>query len=397
MLQAKLNTGKLVTLYGRTKSEIEWLRKHRQFYCPTCNSKVMIKAGTKSIPHFSHYSTADCPSSEGGEGEYHEKGKLALFQWLQNQGLQVSLEEYIPQIQQRPDIYLQYKEKKIAIEYQCARIPIHTIQQRTNGYIKVGIMPVWILGVNHLKRKSKNVIQVDQFIQQFIHVYPRKRLSVIYFFDPHTNHLIHATDLFPIKHSRVIANLTIKKLHTIPFLQLFNLTRANPLCMLEEWKKAKFKFRMHQPRRVYGKERAWYQWLYLKGTHWEKLPSSIYLPVSSPYLLDTEPWNWQSRICLEIIEPLAIGDSFSLNNCYNLLRKSITRQTFPLINSSNDPILEYLHLLSLLQILRPTTPNKFIKCKQLVFHATLEDALKGDELLMEYLCKNFQANHEHDS
>src|SRR5690625_1270712 len=97
MLQAKSHQGVIVTLATLTKAEIERQKAEQQFYCPVCNRQVIIKAGSRMIPHFAHKSTLHCPSSEGGEGAYHEKGKLLLYQWLKSQHLQVELEAHLPE------------------------------------------------------------------------------------------------------------------------------------------------------------------------------------------------------------------------------------------------------------------------------------------------------------
>src|SRR5690625_6633327 len=86
---------------------------------------------------------------------YHEKGKLLLYQWLKSQQLHVELEPYLKEIKQQPDILLLLQGKIIAIEYQCARIPIRDIQRRNNGYKQRGIIPIWILGAKQFKRQGK--------------------------------------------------------------------------------------------------------------------------------------------------------------------------------------------------------------------------------------------------
>src|SRR5699024_504947 len=122
MLQAKSHHGILVTLATVTIAEIERQKAEQKFYCPDCEGQDIIKAGYRMIPHFAHKSTLHWPPSEDGEGPYHEKGKLLFYQWLKSQHRQVELEAHLPEIHQRPDLLLIINEKKIAIEFQCARI-----------------------------------------------------------------------------------------------------------------------------------------------------------------------------------------------------------------------------------------------------------------------------------
>src|SRR5690625_2465352 len=141
MLQAKTKFGKTVLLASLTKEEREIARR-QSFYCPTCKKRVIVKAGPKVIPHFAHYQATNCTAS-GGEGTYHEQGKLLLFQWLRRQRLAVQLEKYLPAINQRPDLLLTINQRQIAIEFQCSRVPSRQIRQRNQGYKQAGIIPLW--------------------------------------------------------------------------------------------------------------------------------------------------------------------------------------------------------------------------------------------------------------
>src|SRR5699024_9228468 len=134
----------------KSTKEITILRKEK-FYCPQCLERVMIRAGPKTIPHFAHHRHSNCPSHKG-ESEYHETGKLILFQWLKQQQLHVQLEAFLPGIKQIPDILVTINNKRIAIEFQCSKIRVSDIIQRNKGYEKLKIIPIWILGEKLLKR-----------------------------------------------------------------------------------------------------------------------------------------------------------------------------------------------------------------------------------------------------
>src|SRR5690625_1757035 len=169
MLQAQSKDGKFITLANLKKSEIEFHRKVSKFFCPTCKQPVMIKSGSKTIPHFAHYPNTNCPANTYGEGPYHKKGKLLLYRWLKKQKLNVSLEKYIPKINQQPDLFLTINEKKIAIEYQCSKISAQEILTRNRGYLNAGIQPIWILGANLFRRKTAYHLRLDQFTLKFVH------------------------------------------------------------------------------------------------------------------------------------------------------------------------------------------------------------------------------------
>jgi len=77
MLQAKTKNGQLIVPAQLTKAELEHIR-HKDFYCPVCKSKVILKAGPQVIPHFARYAKHRCPSSMRGESIYDQQGKFLL-------------------------------------------------------------------------------------------------------------------------------------------------------------------------------------------------------------------------------------------------------------------------------------------------------------------------------
>lgn len=386
MLRAKSNTGEFITLALLTPVEIDECRKNQQFYCPVCEERLMIKAGTRVIPHFAHYSKVECSSYKGGEGAYHEKGKLYLYKWLKSQKLEVELEPYLQEIKQQPDLLLTLHDKKIAIEFQCARITIGQIQGRNEGYKRAGIIPIWILGANRLKRQGKYHLKVDQFTHQFIHQFSQNFPQRLFYFCPDILQLLTFQDMYQTSIRQAVGQLKFKKLYQMKFTDLFIKSPFLKESLYQLWKREKRKFRISTGKQLYGRELAWQQWLYLKQTHLEYLPSMIYLPISAQYRMKSSPWDWQSRLCLDIIDPLPVGNLFTFNRCKNLLSKHLHQQNyFPLIQSTKHPVHQYLHLLEQLQIIQRQSPEQFIKVGKIPFYNQIEQAVTGDEQMMDKL------------
>lgn len=393
MLQAKMLNGRLVVAAELTRAEMAQLRRNRtKFFCPECHHEVIVKAGTQVTPHFAHRSLSQC-SLGGGEGEYHQRGKLLLYRWLKSQGLQVTLEQHIPEIDQRPDLYLRINDKQIAIEYQCAKISTKEIHQRNAGYRRAGITPIWIIGAKRLNRRGSCHFKFDQMTLQLVHQFTSRVPQTVYYFCPLTLHLIRLSDLHFIQPNRLIAKLKTNGLDRFTFKDFFQTDSFEKTDLFRLWKKEKKYFRLQPRARAFGAQLSWLQWLYLKQTHIESLPSIIHLPISSQYKMKTPVWNWQSRLCLEIIDPLKEGTSFTLKRCEVLLRHHIHSPAyFTLIQPANHPIREYLDLLVQLGILKKQKDKEYIKTGPLAFHRHLEEALVQDEKLMERLCN--AARHE---
>ncbi|HLQ72084.1 MAG TPA: hypothetical protein VK142_09805, partial [Bacillota bacterium] len=97
-------------------------------------------------------------------------------------------------------------------------------------------------------------------------------------------------------------------------------------------------------------------------------------------------WDWQSRICLDIIHPYAIGDEFSYTDCKQLLNRNMGRASYyPLMKMEIDPIQEYLDFLVKEGTIRQISDLRYKKVKHISFYSTLDRSMEGDRLLMDAL------------
>lgn len=384
MLQAKRVDGTTIMLTTYSREEIEKMRKEEVFYCPTCHEQVIIKAGTKVIPHFAHRQQSTCVSN-GGEGYYHQQGKLMLYDWLKRQGMNVSLEVFLADINQRADIILQIKDRTIAIEYQCSVIEAEVIKQRSIGYKRIGITPIWILGANLFERIGKNDIKVNQMMLQCMHQFAKMDNLHLYFFCPQTLQLAKLQNIYLTTVTKASANILMQKLPHIRFTYLFSQPKSNDT-IYKWWLKEKRHFRLRRRHHLYGQERRFHQWLYHVGTHVEHLPSIIYLPTKTQMKMKSPPWDWQSRICMDIIHPLPIGQTFTITNCIKYLRPYLlANDHYPLLHADKHPIKEYLNQLQTLRVIKKVSPQKYKKLKSITFYNHIEEALEGDKLVIQEL------------
>lgn len=133
----------------------------RQCYCPGCGEKVVFKQGMINQAHFAHKNQSLCQTFSEGETDAHIEGKLLIYEWLKKESIQVELEAYLPELNQRPDLLIQYKGKPIAIEYQCSPISKEKIRSRTEGYVHNRMKVIWILGEKLKIKKSLTTRQYD--------------------------------------------------------------------------------------------------------------------------------------------------------------------------------------------------------------------------------------------
>ena len=125
----------------------------KQLVCPGCRQTVIFKHGKSRIPHFSHKSNAICSGFSENESQAHLQGKLTFQQQLKAMSKAAVLEHYLPEIEQRADVYL--PSQKLTLEYQCSPISFSELSRRTTNYKSLGIEVVWILGDRHLNATKR--------------------------------------------------------------------------------------------------------------------------------------------------------------------------------------------------------------------------------------------------
>lgn len=372
------------SLYHMSPKAIQDAREE-SFYCPVCRSPLQIRAGTKVIPHFAHLRKSGCELAKGGESEKHEKGKWAIYKWLQNQGFNVKLEHYLERIKQRPDIWLEINKKRIAIEYQCAQIPIKHIIKRTASYRKEGIIPFWILGHEHFQRAGSNQIFLNEFTRTFLYYWSSS--YHLFFFDPFNESFIHLSHMRPGVGRFTFANIAIHSLQNLTFSHLLSTTESfqnQTKLYFNHWAN-----QWNQNRTVYRKqvnsvERHYRQYLYLKGEHFSLIPSACFLPVKGQIHLSTKPFIWQTRLICDYFTPLPLGSPITFP------AKTLTPTPNGYIP---DLYQQYLIILAQLNIIEKTGKNIFIKNKEINFHKRMEDALEDDRRTLECL-KKLQENNK---
>ncbi|CDQ40638.1 competence protein CoiA [Virgibacillus salexigens] len=387
MLQAITHQGDQIIIAAKSHAAIQKLKASNQkYYCPVCHSEVRIRAGTEVIPHFAHHANAKCFSIEGGEGEYHEQGKLMIYQWLEKQQLDVKLEPYLSLIKQRPDMLVEIGNKQIAIEFQCATIPKEVINNRSKGYQSSGIQPIWIIGANQLKRITATTLRISPFLLSMMHQFPSSTSNKLFFFCPDTKQFVIAQHVFIINKRSAIAKFRVRQLMKTTIVDLFREKLLADQELLSLWMREKEKFRT-KPIHVSRLGHLWQQWLYRNQTSIIYLPSIIHLPVESQYFMKTPLWIWQSKLVMEYLVKISVGSYLERSRINDLFQSEdhYSKKDFPLIYQVKDPINQYLQLLCKLGIIKQYNLSLYKKQKNIIFHANLEQAINADRILLKQL------------
>jgi competence protein CoiA len=375
-------------LDGWTMNQLQQLRQSERFFCPVCGERVQLKLGNKRSPHFAHKKT--CIVQTERETMEHLLGKEHLYRWLKHQQLDVHLELYLPQIQQRPDLLVCTSNDVYALEYQCSPISPALFQKRTNAYRKEGIIPIWILGANQFRRASTHCIKLSSFHWLFVDA--PARMPILRFYCPMTKHFLQSAHLIPLSSSLAYATFQISPLSSRAFADFLS---SHPLPLppsfWNEWKRKKERWRLSYPRYRNRTNEKFSSHLYLWHLSPSLFPAEAGLPVAHLYWFETPAFIWQTYLLLEIMKrPRYV--TFSFRELYEEMKRLIQRKwiqirTLPLVTNSHYSyaFMDYLCLLVRLQLLKRVGKTEFQRIRAAQIPNTMEKAIWLDEQIINML------------
>ncbi|MCY1037585.1 competence protein CoiA family protein [Staphylococcus nepalensis] len=146
--------------------------KGDQYRCPFCNCEVLLKNGQIITPHFAHYKRNHlyCQKSETHEHYYL---KYCIAQKLKKLNYKVSIEPYIPDSYQYPDLII---DDAIVIEIQFSSEVVAHIVRRSRSLQNIGYKVIWI--IKNVKYNIKTcVLYLSNYERNFINSHNRLLFS----------------------------------------------------------------------------------------------------------------------------------------------------------------------------------------------------------------------------
>lgn len=383
MLVSKTKNGEWFSLgINQNHERLKELRKSENFYCPECEERVILKVGSIKIPHFAHQKGSVCSESYERESEYHIKGKLALFTWLQQQGLSPELEPYHKSISQRPDIGISYNGVQYAIEYQCSTIPEELFIKRTNTYLTAGITPIWIMAGKNIKRKGHNRIALSRFDYLFL----SKSTSDTWLlpaYCPVTDNLIIIHHILPVTVKNSLAQFSIKTLNETSFTTLINPVRSRPY-RIEDWIKEVRKAKNITIPLYSSVHNKFLQLLYTHSLTPSLLPPEIGLPVPHSHFIETPAIEWQSYLFIDV---MMNRNSLSMDKILFSFKKRVRNREVKLRDIPQVPqgnaflaVKEYIELLVKVNTLHPTSQTSFKIINPISKYDTIDRHQEGEKM-----------------
>ncbi|WP_059103999.1 competence protein CoiA [Shouchella shacheensis] len=381
MLQAQLMNGRSVSLLDEHDTgKLQQMRRDQQFYCPACMKKVTLKLGTKRRWHFAHEKKKACTYATEGESDTHVLGKRYLLDWLTRQQLPSTLECFLPEIRQRPDIYVHDAQYKVAIEFQCASMDIAAIHARSYGYKKESILPVWILGGHRLKRKNSSIYRLRSF--EWFALRRRENERYLTYYDPTAKMFGFLRHILPVRSSAVLAQIQLIPSDNLSFASLLQPPQI-PFTLLNELLRVRQRMRTYPEYRT-PRDRFFQQFLTANKRPPGQFPLEAGWPLSSQPFTTIPAMIWQTLFLFRFLLPLPLDHPFSLHQATASLRAILGSFSIPYLPYTSPTFItaklteEYLQLLMSFATIKKVGEEHYVCTSEPVLFETTEELSKRD-------------------
>lgn len=393
MFIAKRENGeKIHLLYHHDEELLHRMRKIESFFCIACGKEVQMKLGKQKSWHFAHKKMDACLAFYEAESMYHMHGKELLYRWFKRQNFPVYIEHYLPEIQQRPDIFIERAGRTIAIEYQCANLSIEQLYKRTYSYWRAGIQVIWIIGGNQLKKHSAYWMKFSSLMAFSLQSYPQPFLI---FFCPKQKLFMKCAFLTLFSTSVSFSHTLHLPTDTTTFEMLFAPVSFRKETLGEEWKKRKSYFRQNALSIWNYNYKSLLRLLYQYKCTPANFPSEIGVPLPSSFAFQTNPFIWQAFLYMKCIGELAVGDYISLQYACSYVKKYTKRRMLPYFSQHiwKVAVTEYMVFLCYAGVLQKVGTYKYRKKRGVVMLKTEEEVMKYDEICLAYALSLFEAKY----
>lgn len=389
----KLNSGDLISLAEKySRNQLEAIRKKEEFYCRSCSEKMILKIGTQRIPHFAHEKGSECTEYDR-ESEYHMSGKIKLFDWLSKQGLSPEMECYYPTIKQRADISFAYEGKTYCIEFQCSTISAEVFRKRTEGYRKLSLHPIWILGGKNINRQQTHKLSLTSFHYLFLKETANHEVYLPAYC-PQTNQFIRLENLISLSTRTVYGSIFCKPLEKLILQELVE-PKITFSPSLKNWSRDLLRFKTTLITNAQALQNPFLFELYSHSLNPFTLPSFVGLPLKLNYAIETAPFIWQAYLFLDHFWGKEPGMIIRFQDVYKttlkrIKEKQLVVRDLPSLYRNPLPfvIQEYLLAMSQIGVLKKKENNIYFIDKQIKLANNMEEQLKGEEKFYQEYYEN---------
>lgn len=384
MLTAKRKDGTLFTIPEQLSPDVLSVMKGAQpYYCPCCDSELIMKAGTIKIPHFAHKRHATCTASSDSESPYHLLAKRKLFTWFISHGYHAELEAYFPDIKKRADILVTVGDKRYALEFQCSTISETLFIERTKAYQSVHITPLWILAAKQVKRVEGQEFKLSSF--QWLFVTGTSSYPFLWTYCPEQNQLSAIKGMTPFSPSVTFAERTTAPLERLSPTQLIP-QLTNRFSFITLWRYKRKSWCFHRVKTA-NLQDPLFRAFYANRFTVTSLPIEVGIPVKGMCFIKTAAIEWQSWLYLDVLAKRELGQVIQLRAFFQSFQKRkemgyIKVRSLPLlsVHEQVNPVQEYVLFLLKAGYLMETTIGNYKLMKKIVKPCTMDENEKMENL-----------------
>lgn len=349
------------------------------YYCPCCDSEVILKAGAIKIPHFAHKNFTSCDTFSESESAYHLQAKRKLFTWFLSHGYHAELEAYIPDIQRRADILVRRDGKKYAIEFQCSTISEISFIERTEAYQSIGMNPIWILAAKHVKRVTEQMFNISAF--QWLFVTGSSDYPYLWTYCPAENQFSALKGIIPFSPVVAFAEKTTAPLERLSPQHL--IPRKNEsFNTITHWHHKRKSWCLNRSKTANLHDPLFLA-LYKNRLSTTTLPIEVGIPVKGLSLIKTAAIEWQAWLYIDVLHKRETGQIVLLRDFHQSFKKRcalgyIKLRPLPLLSSEKkiNPVNEYILFFIKMGFLKETTAGSFQYIKKIVVPRTMDEMKK---------------------
>ncbi|MFJ7745729.1 competence protein CoiA [Peribacillus sp. NPDC097295] len=387
MLTAMKEDGTWITLPERlTGNMLKVMKESTGYFCPCCETEMIIKAGTMKVPHFAHKNNSSCHASSEPESAYHLMGKRTLYEWFVAHNFRAELEAYIPEIKKRADILVTLDEKLYAIEFQCSTIPETEFNERTRAYLSRDITPIWILGAKRLQKKSENEFSLSAF--QWLFVNGTCLHPFLWLYCPETLQFAALKNITPFSKRGVFAELTSAPLS---LLSPYHISPRH--CMnfpfLLAWRTKRKSWCFHRVKTAKRSDPFFYE-LYIHHLSPATIPVEIGIPISGMFQIETPAIEWQAWLYMDVFQTKKLGEKILMKEVLHHFRKRVMKgdiklRSLPVLKGKDveDPVKNYIRFIEEVGYIKEGEADTFTVTRQFTVPTTSDECMTLESIFYQ--------------
>lgn len=378
-INSKLNQINLLEF--NSKDEVINMKKNGPFFCPICKNLVRLKIGQKKRAHFAHVDLIEC-KNERKETRQHIEGKYDLYQYFKRFNELVEVEKFIPEINQRPDLMIKFKNHTLYIEYQCSKIPLDVLIKRTESYQKLNHKILWILGESLLSQKYSFCYSLNEIS---IYCIVKSRSPELIFYNSIKKRFTILSSLIAFSSKLFVGKQTTILIDQCKLPQIFFQSIISKSDFVLSWCKLKKNYRKNQHLNYRGKFYLLKEILYKKQINY--LPAVIGVPLASNYLINEHCILWQGILYFLFIHEMKLEEIIDLAELKiyftNQIDNGSWRVNYFQKNGKiklENCVENYIDFLEHFRILKRQKNGKIMKIANAIIPSSFQHALDEDYL-----------------